>query len=202
MLTGGASTRFGSDKAAAVFGTRTLLDRSLDSLSGAGIRHLVYVGGPKRPNVPAGVRHVQDTAKGSACPLRGIVTALEVAASKGIDRAVIVSCDLPLLTARSVAQVLGALDDASVRAVVAHGEVDHWSCVAVRTDALPELEHALREGVLALHRAFHVLAPVRVQLPEHELINANEPAVLAASAHLSDHKSAPNGITNVRTTRD
>ena len=48
VLVGGASSRFGSDKASAHYQGRTMLDNALDVLSAAGLQHLAYVGGAPR----------------------------------------------------------------------------------------------------------------------------------------------------------
>ena len=91
ILTGGASTRMGSDKAHLAIGGRpgaTRLARLLEPL----FEELLLVGGDPPPDAPG--RRVPDP-KGPVCALRGLVAALEAARA---PRVLVVATDLPLLT--------------------------------------------------------------------------------------------------------
>ncbi len=192
VLVGGASTRFGSDKSRAVFGGESLLDRALRTLRDAGATHLAYIGGSMRADVQLSAHHVGDDQELTACTLRGIVAALAHAEHIGADRALIIACDLPLLRAASASAVLRALDDERVDVAVAHGEQDHWSCIAIRSNLHAPLRDSLVRGELAVHRAVHraiddvngsAIADTRiarVAIDEHELTNMNDVATLRA----------------------
>jgi len=184
VLVGGASTRFGSDKSRAVFGGESLLDRSLRTLRDAGATHLAYIGGSMRSDVQLSAHYVGDQQELAACMLRGIIAALAHAEHIGADRALIIACDLPLLRAASARAVLHALNDERVDVAVAHGEQDHWSCIAIRSNLHAPLRDSLASGELAVHRALHRAATVsriaRVAIDEHELTNMNDVATLRA----------------------
>lgn len=187
VLVGGASRRFGSDKAAAQFRGRTLLDTALLTLGGVGLTQLSYVGGAARDTVPPDVVHLADAPELEPCMLRGVVSALEWAEQRQFDRAMILACDIPLVTANTVARVLGALHDTTANTghdmrrphiAVAHGERDHWSCTAIHCDALISLRTSLAHGERAMHRATAALRVVRVAVAEHELTNVNDLATM------------------------
>ena len=184
MLVGGASTRFGSDKSRAVFGGESLLDRALRTLQDAGATYLAYVGGSMRSDVQLSAHHVGDEQELAACMLRGVVAALAHAENIGADRALIIACDLPLLRAASARTVLHALDDKRVDVAVAHGEQDHWSCIAIRSSLHAPLRDSLVRGERAVHRAIDGAITdtriARVAIDEHELTNMNDVATLCA----------------------
>ena len=92
MLVGGASSRFGSDKASAHYQGRTMLDNALDVLSAAGLQHLTYVGGAPRDTTPRAT-HIPDIASlpDERCALRGVVSALH-AVLPPLQQAVIIAC--------------------------------------------------------------------------------------------------------------
>ena len=145
-----------------------------------------------RSDVQLSAHHVADKQELAACMLRGIVAALAHAEHIGADRALIIACDLPLLRAASARAVLRALDDERVDVAVAHGEQDHWSCSAIRSNLHAPLRDSLVRGELAVHRAVHraidevngsAIADTRiarVAIDEHELTNMNAVATLRA----------------------
>lgn len=178
VLVGGASRRFGSDKASALFQQRTLLDHTLHTLRAAGFRRLVYVGGGARPNVAFDALHVPDRT-GESCTLRGIVSLLEHAANSDADNVMMLSCDVPLVRTQTIGRIVDALGGAD--AAVAHAHGDHWSCLAVTTSSLSSLRETYESGNFAVHHAFANLRVVRVAVDDDELLNANEPSVLAAA---------------------
>jgi molybdopterin-guanine dinucleotide biosynthesis protein A len=77
VLAGGLSTRFGSDKALAELGGRTLLARAVDSLSGL-CEYVVVVG---RATAPAPT--LPDWPRPGMGPLAGIAAALHLARDEG-----------------------------------------------------------------------------------------------------------------------
>jgi molybdopterin-guanine dinucleotide biosynthesis protein A len=171
-----------------VFGGESLLDRSLRTLRDAGATHLAYVGGSMRSDVQLSAHHVADEQALDTCMLRGIVAALAHAEHIDADRALIIACDLPLLRAASARAVLHALNDEQVDVALAHGEQDHWSCIAIRSSLQAPLRDSLVRGELAVHRAVHLAIDgaitdtriARVAIDEHELTNMNDVATLRA----------------------
>ena len=87
VLAGGGSRRFGSDKAAALWNGRSLIDHVTDRL-GAQVDHLVLIGReggiPDRPAPDLG-------------PLGGLCAALAYAAAHGFDDVLTAACDVPTL---------------------------------------------------------------------------------------------------------
>jgi molybdopterin-guanine dinucleotide biosynthesis protein A len=79
VLAGGKGSRFGSDKALAELGGRTLLARAVDMLSGW-CEHVVVVG---RQTAPAPT--LPDWPRAGMGPLGGIAAALHLARDEGYD---------------------------------------------------------------------------------------------------------------------
>jgi len=185
VLAGGASTRFGSDKAAVMIGQRTMLQHQLATLTAAGVVERVYVGGEPRPEV-ADARHLVDVYPGEG-PFGAIVTTLGEAVrvsndERAIDLIVVLAVDVPLVTPLTINRLITAVvaNDATLPsdAAVAYGERDHWSCLAVRTTTLNTLRSQFAQGTRALHRAFSSLRVARVACGEAELLNVNDPSAL------------------------
>lgn len=86
VLAGGRSTRFGSDKALAELGGRTLLARAVDALA-AHCEHVVVVG---REFAPAPT--LPDWPRRGMGPLAGIAAALHHASDEGYDA--VLSCSV------------------------------------------------------------------------------------------------------------
>lgn len=97
VLAGGASSRFGQDKALAEVGGRTMLGHMCALLEPV-VERVTIVGPPQR-YAQLGFRVVADRWPGSG-PLGGIATALVEAAMEDASCAwcLIVGCDLPFLT--------------------------------------------------------------------------------------------------------
>jgi molybdopterin-guanine dinucleotide biosynthesis protein A len=191
VFVGGASSRFGSDKAAAMIGQHTLLQHQLATLTAAGVVERVYVGGEPRPEV-ADARHLVDVYPGEG-PLGAIVTTLAEAARMSsdahtINMIVVLAVDVPLVTPLTINRLIAELvaNDAVTTneeamtndAAVAYGERDHWSCLAVRTAALNTLRSQFAQGTRAIHRAFSSLRVARVACSEAELLNVNDTSAL------------------------
>lgn len=86
ILIGGRSSRFGSDKAAAMFGGDTLSDHAR-ALLAAVCDDVVLVGGDAIPDMP----------EPNLGPLGGIAAALDDAAERGFASVVTIGCDMPRL---------------------------------------------------------------------------------------------------------
>lgn len=89
ILAGGASRRFGSDKAAALLGGKALIDHVVDRL--APQVAAVVVVGRDHP----GLVSLPDRPCGGLGPLGGLAAALAYAAAGGFDAVVTSGCDLP-----------------------------------------------------------------------------------------------------------
>ena len=91
VLAGGRALRFGSDKAAAILGGRTLLDHALESLRP--VVAAVAVSGRANPVEIA----IADWPAADLGPLGGLCGALYYAAANGFDGVLTTACDTPSL---------------------------------------------------------------------------------------------------------
>ena len=119
VLAGGRSSRFGSDKALASIGDRTMIDRVLAQLHPQ-VQRVVVCGRdyPPHPSVP-------DRPRAHEGPLGGLNAALHLACEHGYDAVVSVGCDMPLLPDDLVDRLAGDGASAMRRAPV----VGFWPAV-------------------------------------------------------------------------
>lgn len=154
VLTGGASTRMGMDKA------MLMAHVAVAALEAAGVREVVTIGGA------AG--ELPDDHPGEG-PLGAIITALRRAPD---DAVVVLACDLPLIDGPTVAAVLAALgpgDDAAAP----RGEP---LCAVYRRSCLPTLERLFSEGERSPRRALAALRVATVDVPDpSRLTDADTP---------------------------
>jgi len=153
VLAGGASSRFGSDKALARLAGQTVLQRMVGLLSGVADPVKVVTTCDRYPHFRENI--VADRWPGEGA-LGGILSALN--ATREGDRAwsVIVSCDMPFLTR----EWLGYMIE---RALAADADVlfprsqsgDEPLCGCWRTAALPRLQAAFDQGVRKVTDAAH-----------------------------------------------
>jgi len=154
LLAGGASRRFGSPKADAVFGGETLRERAWRLLGEAcDERLLVGSGG------------LDDPGTG---PVAAIAAGLRAASH---ELALVIPVDMPLLTAASLRRLAAACRDAAV------AQAGPLPCAVARR-ALPAFETEERR----LRTVLDGLDTARVELDERELANVNEPDDLARLA--------------------
>ena len=134
VLAGGASRRMGRDKAFVDVGGRPLASVAIDALRDAGAREVLAIGGTGLEAM--GCRAVADRWPGEG-PLGGLVTALSAATDEAV---VVLSCDLPFVTAGAVRSLLEAGGDVAMP----DGEplVAVWS----RSTCLPVLLRAFEAG--------------------------------------------------------
>jgi len=145
LLAGGAGRRMGRDKAHAVVGGVTLVDRALTVLWSVCEDVLVAPG--ERP-LGRGVEEVADARPGAG-PLGGLVAGLERARTPLVA---VLAVDLPLASGPVLRALAAAWDgeDAVMPVVDGRREPLHavWASAAA-----PALRVALERGDLALHRA-------------------------------------------------
>lgn len=95
VLAGGRSSRFGSDKAAASWNGRRLVEHAA-ALIGQHVDRVVIVG-------PGGVADLPAPGLG---PLGGIAGALDLAATEGFGSVLTIGCDMPRAPAELIAALL------------------------------------------------------------------------------------------------
>jgi molybdopterin-guanine dinucleotide biosynthesis protein A len=179
LLTGGASTRMGFDKAHARVGGVACATRIAQRLASL-FEEVLLVGGDPPRDAPG--RRVPDPP-GTVCGLRGLVGALAAARA---PRVLVVATDLPLVTPELLL-ALAAFPEAD--AVVPRSERGlHPLCAVYRCDtALPAARERLAAGTLALHGLLRALdtrelAPADLALLDpagSALTNVNTPEDLA-----------------------
>ena len=141
VLTGGASSRMGTDKAFVEVGGRPLVLRVRDALQEAGASRVVAIGGDVERLRALGLdaRPDRESRQG---PLGGIVTALE---EVDADLLVVAACDLVGLTASAIGEVLAALTS-DADAVIPRSDRLEPLMAAYRRRCLPHLRDELDAG--------------------------------------------------------
>ncbi|MDH3754286.1 MAG: molybdenum cofactor guanylyltransferase, partial [Acidimicrobiia bacterium] len=123
VLCGGASTRFGTDKAFATVGDRLLIETALAALHEAGAAEVFVVGGDQERIRDLGADFVGDAWPGEG-PLGGLITALEHAREPTVA---VLACDHPATGAPAVRSIVGAIGraDAAIPVVAGKRQVLH-----------------------------------------------------------------------------
>ena len=179
VLTGGASSRMGRDKALLPVGDppTALAVRVAGALRDAGCPDIACVGGDLDALAALGLRAEADDHPGAG-PLGGVLTALRVAS---LPLVVILACDLPAITGASVRGLVTALDSAP-RAAAAVPLVDghlQVHALAVRRSIDADLAAAFAGGERSLTRALRGVEVVAVEhLDPATLVDADRPGDL------------------------
>jgi molybdopterin-guanine dinucleotide biosynthesis protein A len=187
VLVGGKSQRFGSDKADAQFAGVSLLTHQLNLLRSVPVDRLAYVGGDLRITVDPSVSYasdaIADVDTSERSSLLGILAALAYARDSECDSAIILGCDVPLVTRETLQQLVAALSESApsfdVAVASSDAERDHWSIMAANISALAQLRAAYEHGQRAVHRAVATLRVTRVVVDEDEAANINDQTALA-----------------------
>ena len=147
VLAGGASNRFGRDKALVEFGGKPMLTRMRDVLKGVP-SEAVFVGDPEKYG-SFGALCVADRWPGEG-PLGGIVTALLRTRNTKPECVwnLIVSCDMPFLAPEWLRFLVGRAMESEAQVVLAHSDTGPEPlCACWRTDAAEILESGFQRGV-------------------------------------------------------
>ncbi len=172
LLVGGASTRFGSPKALADAGGETLAERGWRTLGDACDERLA-VGKAGELALPF---DVIDDGVDVRAPIAGVVAGLRAAAN---DVCVFLPVDCPQVTADVIRALGRACRDA---AVTSEGPLPGaWA-----RSALPVLERRVREGRLALVRAYEELDVAELELDPELVADADTPEELGRLLSLGD----------------
>lgn len=146
VLAGGASSRFGQDKALVTFRRETLIARLCALVSGE-TRSVAVIGAPEK-YAAAGVPCIADRWPGEG-PLGGIVTALESAAqfAERPSWNLIVGCDMPFLTGEWLAYLVERTAASASDVVVARSGLGlEPLCGCWRTDSVATLRRTFEQG--------------------------------------------------------
>jgi molybdenum cofactor guanylyltransferase len=150
---GGGSTRFGSDKALAVVGGKSLLARTSEIV--AGVCSDVKIVSSSDAHAQPGMTMLQDGWPGEG-PLGGILTAIRETRRIASEPAwsLIVSCDMPFLTREWLEFLRERALKSEAQVVVPESENGlEPLCACWRSEALEKLEMAFGEGVRKVTQA-------------------------------------------------
>jgi molybdopterin-guanine dinucleotide biosynthesis protein A len=149
VLTGGASTRMGTDKAFLEVGGEALATVAHRALVEAGASEVMAMGGDLERLRPLGFTVHPDSAPGEG-PLGGILDALRLAST---DVVVVLACDQPAVDATLVRRLLEAMTDEDDAAVPVVDDMPQPLAAAYRKRALAALAAAFAAGERSPRRA-------------------------------------------------
>ena len=164
VLAGGKSSRFGSDKALAELGGRTLIARAVDTLSGF-CEYVIVVG---RETAPAPT--IPDWPRPDMGPLGGIAAALRFAEDEDYDSVLTCGVDSACLPANLLADLSPAPAYLEKQPVIGHWKSNNASVVSAI------LQSEGRHSMLAFAQAVGARPVQSTDAPA----NINTPADLAA----------------------
>ena len=183
VLAGGRGSRLGGDKARAVLDGQALITYPLSAAREAGLEAIVVAKRSSRlPSLAGRVRYEPEQPEH---PLTGVVRALEYAHERGAGGAVLIACDMPLVTPgllRWLAELPGA-------AMVQLEGRPQPALARVRSSHLPQLRASLLAET-SLAGAIVELEPRIVDerdlrefgAPEELCLNVNRPEDLERAA--------------------
>jgi molybdopterin-guanine dinucleotide biosynthesis protein A len=166
LLVGGASSRFGSPKALAVFAGETLAERAW-RLLGEVCDERLAVG--RLEGLP--FEALADEGTG---PVAAIAVGLNAASR---ETAVVLPVDMPLLTPQALRLLAGACRDAAI------AQAGPLPCAVARSAA-----SAFEAGERRLRTVLEGLDTALVELDERLLANVNQPSDLRRIAAAEDHE--------------
>lgn len=185
VLAGGRGSRLGGDKARAVLGGQAMIAYPLAAAREAGLEAIVVAKRSSRlPSLAGRVRYEPELPEH---PLCGVVRALEYAQERGAGAAVLLACDMPLVTPG----LLRWLAELPAAAMVQLGGRPQPVLARVRSSHLSRLRGALVSGQ-SLTAAIVALEPRIVDeqdlrafgAPDELCFNVNRPEDLERAALL------------------
>src|ERR1700722_698163 len=154
---GGASSRFGRDKALVRFGTTPLLLQIVQLAQTCASEAAVVAGAQKYPDLGANLEIIEDRWPGEG-PLGGIITSLQhtAATDRSTEWNLILGCDMPFLTAEWLQFLVTYARDSNKEIQVilphsAHGPEP--LCACYRTSASDPLKNVFDRGVRKVTQA-------------------------------------------------
>lgn len=160
ILAGGASRRYGRDKALTEVGGRAMALRVRDALLGAGASPVLVVGGDGPALEALGMTWIPDRWPGQG-PLGGLITGLEAVGEPWV---LVLACDLPRLVADALRPITAACASTTADAVVPVCDGRRQPLAAAyRRSVLADLHDRWDEGERSLRGAL-------VSLDVHEIV--------------------------------
>jgi molybdopterin-guanine dinucleotide biosynthesis protein A len=159
ILAGGASRRFGADKAAALLGGRPLLEWVIERARLQVETLLLNANGPEAGKEISNLERLADNAPDEG-PLAGILAALAEAERRGVARVASFACDTPFFPRDTVARLAAALQTSSADfAVASCGASAHRVFALWPVSCRAQLEQAFASGTRSLRDLEHWLEP-------------------------------------------
>jgi molybdopterin-guanine dinucleotide biosynthesis protein A len=180
VLTGGASSRMGRDKAVLEFRGRPLAVIAIDALNQAGAERVFCLGGDHELLRTHGAESYPDTEPGQG-PLAAVIEAFGLSET---DLLMVLACDLPRASAESIAATLRGITGPYAVALPEFGGRRQYLHAAYHRRALPTLQDSFNAGERSLRRALEGLPLATVDVPD--------PASLA-DADLPEDLAQPDG---------
>ena len=149
ILAGGANRRYGSHKALARIGDRTILDRTVEALSPV-VDRIGIVANEPEPylHMPQPVR--PDLQPGLGV-LGGILTAVRWASDEGLETALVLGCDMPFLPSALIGRISREATRDLVVLPASEGPRGFEPlCAAYGTATAAAIERALERGNRAI----------------------------------------------------
>ena len=168
ILSGGKSSRMGTDKCDLEFGGETLLNNQVNKMRSVGIEDIIAAG-YRGENCAAKVVH-DDIMKG---PLSGILVGLNEIVN---DRAVVVSVDVPLLKAESIKKMIDCSFENDVDACVINHNGKMEQLIGIFKKSLAEnIKQILKEDNFCVMRLLDSCKYMEVKVDDSEdsFININ-----------------------------
>lgn len=160
ILAGGANRRYGSHKALARIGGRTILERTIDALAPAVERTVIVANEPELYH-GSGLTVRPDIRPGLGV-LGGILTAVRWAGEENCEAALVLGCDMPFLPSPLLARIVEAAGPDSVTLPASEGRRGFEPlCAAYGTGTRDAIEAALSRGERAVI-SFFPQVPVRI----------------------------------------
>lgn len=174
VLTGGASTRMGADKATLAVGDVPMAVRVADAMTAAGCRPVECQGGDLAALAEIGLGAVPDRSPGQG-PVAAIRDAL--ARHDGCD-VVVAACDLVDLDAATLRLIVAAGNSGEADVAVAATDGDRHLVSWWRAGRTRLLDDALRAGATSYRSALASMRTVDVEVDPLTVRNVNTPSDL------------------------
>ncbi|HJT42166.1 MAG TPA: molybdenum cofactor guanylyltransferase [Rhizomicrobium sp.] len=163
ILVGGASRRYGHDKAMARLGGIPMVQRVATQV--ASQVSMLAASGAGRPGLDLAV--IPD-AVAHGGPLPALLSILTWAGERKLELVATFSCDTPFLPSDLVMRLHRALEPDRDCAVALHGGAAHPTCALWKVSALPKIQAAFDSGVRSLHGALAHLATCAVDFSDSD----------------------------------
>jgi len=176
ILAGGKSSRFGKPKGLILIDGKPLIERLIEEIKLSGIEHIYISAEDSELYEIFGCPVIKDRFR-ECGPLAGIHAALEEIDDDGI---LVLSCDLPRITANEIGLIVEEARGSPVQVVFA-GTINgpHPLCSVVKREILDSLADTLSKGKYGVLDFFSNLEYIEVFCPNDDaFLNVNTPGDL------------------------